>query len=71
MATFQTSFQLDSGTAGAIDELKEVFGVSSNTAVIRKAIALARVAAKNSNTDDKTVTLMDKDGVPLKISLAG
>ncbi len=67
----QTSFQVDPGTAEAIDELKDVFGVTSNTAVIRKAIALARVAARNSNTDDKTVTLIDKEGDKLKISLAG
>ena len=67
----QTSFQVDPGTAEAIDELKEVFGVSSNTAVIRKAIALARVAARNSDASEKTVTLVDKAGDRLKISLAG
>ncbi|HEY2659867.1 MAG TPA: hypothetical protein VGI79_09110 [Caulobacteraceae bacterium] len=70
MAT-QTSFQLDDGTAAAIDELKTAFGVSSNTAVIRKAIALARIAAKNGDQADGTITLVDKDGAPLKISLAG
>jgi hypothetical protein len=68
---YQTSFQLDPGTAAAIDELKDVFGVNSNTAVIRKAIALARVASRNSNVEDKTVTLLDNDGAKLKISLAG
>jgi transaldolase len=71
MASIQTSFQIDPGTAAAIDDLKEVFGVTSNTAVIRKAIALARVASRNSNAEDQTVTLVDKDGVPLKISLTG
>lgn len=71
MANFQTSFQVDPGTAEAIDELKGVFGVTSNTAVIRKAIALARVAARNSHAEDRTVTLVGKDGLPLKISLAG
>ena len=70
-STVQTSFQVDPGTAEAIDELKGVFGVTSNTAVIRKAIALARVAARNSDADDKTVTLIDKGGDKLKISLAG
>ena len=71
MASIQTSFQVDPGTAEAIDELKGVFGVSSNTAVIRKAIALARVASRNSNAEDKTITLVDKTGTPLKIFLAG
>ena len=70
-ATIQTSFQVDPGTAQAIDELKDVFGVTSNTAVIRKAIALARIASRNANTDDQTVTLVDKSGTPLKISLTG
>ena len=45
--------------------------VTSNTAVIRKAIALARIASRTSNAEDKTVTLVDKTGAPLKISLAG
>jgi ribosomal protein L4 len=69
--TVQSSFQVDPGTAEAIEELKGVFGVTSNTAVIRKAIALARVAARNSNTEDRTVTLIDNGGDRLKISLAG
>ena len=70
-STVQTSFQLDTGTAEAIEELKTVFGASSNTVVIRKAIALARIAARNSDAGDNTVTLLDKDGDRLKISLAG
>ncbi len=71
MANVQTSFQVDPGTAEAIDELKGVFGVTSNTAVIRKAIALARVAARNSDNRDNTMTLLDREGVRYKISLAG
>ena len=63
----QTSFQLDDGTAQAIEELKEVFNVTSNTAVIRRAIALARIAARNSNADDNTITLLDKDSTPIKV----
>lgn len=66
----QTSFQLDEGTAQAIEELKKVFNVTSNTAVIRKAVALSRIAARNSNTDDNTITLLDKDETPTKIMLA-
>lgn len=67
----QTSFQVDPGTAEAIEELKTVFGTTSNTAVIRKAIALARIAARASDTGDNTVTLIDRSGDKLKISLAG
>ncbi|HEX3917824.1 MAG TPA: hypothetical protein VHW60_10840 [Caulobacteraceae bacterium] len=71
MASVQTSFQLDPGTAKAIEELKEAFGVSSNTAVIRKAVALARIAARNENPADGTVTVLDINGAPVKVSLAG
>ena len=67
----QTSFQLDPGTAGAIEDLKGVFGVTTNTAVIRKAIALARVASRNASPDDHTITLIDAAGDQLKVSLTG
>ena len=70
-ANVQTSFQVDPGTAEAIEELKGVFGTTSNTAVIRKAIALARIAARSSDTGDNTVTVIDRAGDRLKISLAG
>lgn len=69
--TVQTSFQLDPGTAAAIDELKDVFGVTNNTAVIRKAIALARIAARNADASTKTVTMLDPDGDKLKVLLVG
>ena len=67
----QTSFQLDNGTAEAIEELKGVFGVANSTAVIRRAIALARVAARNSDSGDNTVTILGKDQQPVKVMLAG
>jgi hypothetical protein len=67
----QTSFQLDPGTATAIEELKGVFGVTSSTAVIRRAIALARVASRNASEDDNTVTLINRAGEPVKVMLAG
>ena len=70
-ANVQTSFQVDPGTAAAIEELKGVFGTTSNTAVIRKAIALARVAARNSDVGDNTVTLVDRAGDRFKVFLAG
>lgn len=65
----QSSFQLDSSTAQAIDELKEAFGVTTSTAVIRRAVALARFAARNASTDG-SVTLLDKDDKRTKVLLA-
>ncbi len=65
----QTSFQLDDGTAKAIEELKDVFGVGTSTAVIRKAIALARVAARSRDAADDTVTILGVDQAPTKIML--
>jgi len=50
VAKIQTSFQQDEGTADAIEKLKGVFGVASNMAAIRKAIALSRVADGADNT---------------------
>ena len=63
------SFELDTGTAKAIEELKEVFGVKSNEDVIRKAIAFSRIAARNSNREDHTVTPQSLDDKQVKISL--
>ena len=64
----QSSFQLDSNTAAAIEELKQAYGVTTSTGVIRKAIALARVASRQS--EDGAVTLVDKDGNRTKVLLA-
>ena len=63
----QTSFQLDPGTAAAIEELKGAFGVITSTAVIRKAIALARIASRSTSDEDGTITLSNKKGEPVKI----
>jgi hypothetical protein len=70
MAT--TSFEVDEHTAEALAELQKVFGVKTNAAVIRKALALANVAAQHANSD-RTITLAPSDkGEPgVKISLAG
>lgn len=64
----QTSFQLDDGTAKAIDELKGAFGVNTSTGVIRRAIALARIATRMS--DDGSITLVDKEDQRTKVLLA-
>lgn len=67
----QTSFQLDEGTAKAIEELKGVFGVNTSTAVIRRAIALARIASRSRDTTDDTVTIVGPDKIPTKVVLNG
>lgn len=64
----QTSFQLDEGTAKAIDELKGVFGVTTSTGVIRRAVALARIASRYST--DGVMTVIDKDDQRTKVLLA-
>lgn len=64
----QTSFQLDDGTAKAIDELKGALGVAASSGVIRCAIALARIATRMSNGRGE-VTMLDKDGQPTVVLL--
>ena len=58
MANRQTSFVFDERTLKLLDELKQPFGVSSNVAVIRKALNLAKVATEHSS-DDHAVTFRD------------
>ena len=66
----QTSFILDEGTAQAISELKKEFNVNTNAAVIRRAIALARIAMRNSDSE-KVVTLIDKEDNKVRVALQG
>ena len=65
----QTYFELDSGTTKAIRELRGVFGVKTSTGVIRKAIALSRIAARRMNKKDHTITLLDAKKRRIKVSL--
>ena len=44
-----TSFEVDEQTTALLTELQKKFGVRSNAAVIRKALALANVAAKHAD----------------------
>ncbi len=48
----QTSFDIDAKTAVALEGLKEVYGVSSNAAVLKRALAIALVAAKYADGDN-------------------
>lgn len=65
----QTTFEVDDATLAAIAELKGKFGVKTNAQVIRKALALARVAAQSANSDN-TITLLSQHG-KTKVPLAG
>jgi hypothetical protein len=66
----QVSFVVDEQTLKAIEELKKTFGVNSNAAVVRKALGLARIAAKNA-CDDNTLTIVDQNNRSHKVMLAG
>ena len=65
-----TSFDVDERTAALIAKLRETFGVNTNAAVIRKALALANVASQHADADH-TITITSGHGKPVKVSLAG
>lgn len=70
MAT--TTFEVDDHTAALIAQLRSTFGVSTNAAVIRKALALANVASQHANSDNTITIAPSDDGRPaVKVSLAG
>jgi predicted negative regulator of RcsB-dependent stress response len=56
----QTTFEVDDVTLDALAELKKTFGVRTNAQVIRKALALAKVAAQNAGRDN-TLTIVSTD----------
>ena len=58
---------LDLGTARAIDKLRRVFGVRHGIDVIRKSVALARIAERNAEAG--VVTLVDQNGEQIKVQL--
>jgi hypothetical protein len=68
-----TSFEVDERTAVLLAELQKTFGVKTNAAVIRKALALANVASQHANTDNTITIAPSDDGSKpaVKVSLAG
>jgi hypothetical protein len=56
-----TSFEVDERTAALLTELQKKFGVRTNAAVIRKALALANVAAEHADSDN-TITIAPSEG---------
>lgn len=66
----QINFTVNEETLVLLDELKETFGVDTNTAVLRRALAIARLAARNQR-DDHTISILGKDDVRRDIVLNG
>ena len=66
-----TSFEVDERTAALLADLQKTFGVKTNAAVIRKALALANVASQHADSDH-TTPIAPSEGKPaVKVSLAG
>ncbi len=63
------SFDVDGHTASLLVNLQKAFGVHSNAAVIRKALALADIASEQAGADH-TVTITGEGKAPVKVSLA-
>jgi hypothetical protein len=66
----QTTFAVDQATLEALRELKTAFGVKTNAQVIRKALALARVAAEKADKAN-TVTIGSGAKGQTTVMLAG
>jgi hypothetical protein len=65
-----TSFDVDERTAELLAQLQKTFGVKTNAAVIRKALALANVASRQADADN-TITIGSDAKPAVKVSLAG
>ena len=65
-----TSFEVDERTAELLALLQKTFGVKTNAAVIRKALALANVAGRQADSDN-TITIGSDNKPPVKVSLDG
>jgi len=68
-----TSFEVDERTAALLARLQKTFGVKTNAAVIRKALALANVASEHAGSDNTITIAPSEDGKKpaVKVSLAG
>lgn len=57
----QTSFDIDEKTAAALETLKGVYGVSSNAAVLKRALAIAMVASRYADKDSNIHILSEDE----------
>lgn len=65
----QTSFEIDEKTSEALTRLKEVYGVNSNAAVLKRALAIALIASKHADKDDNIHMISRDDGKEQEILL--
>jgi len=68
-----TTFDVDERTAELLAKLQTTFGVKTNAAVLRKAVALANIASQHAGPDNTITIAPSEDGTKpaVKISLAG
>ena len=69
--TNQITFTVNDQTLEAINELKAELNVDTTAAVLRRALALTRVATQNADEEDHTLTIIDKKNERQKILLTG
>ena len=65
-----TTVQFDSRSQQEIDKLKTVFGATTNAAVIRKALALAALAAEEADESHSVTILAHGTRAPIRVSLS-
>jgi hypothetical protein len=63
------SFDVDEQTVELLAKLQKRFGVDTNAAVIRKALALANIASEHAGPDN-TITISGEGQPPMKVALA-
>jgi len=60
MLSKPTTFKFNAEQVSTLDDLKNTLNASSRSEVVRKALALLKVASENSH--DNAVTIIGKDG---------
>ena len=65
-----TSFDVDDHTAALLTQLQKPFGVKTNAAVIRKALALASVVSLYGDSDNMITIITGEEMPPIKVSLS-
>ena len=70
MQMTQITFNVNNQTLEMFNELKTAFNVETRADVLRRLLALARVATVNANPDN-TLTIVDQEGEQQKILLQG
>jgi hypothetical protein len=66
----QLNLSVSDETYLLLDELKKSFAVDSYSAVVKRALSLARLASRNQR-DDHTISILGKDDIRRDIVLNG